>query len=550
MNPILNKVLDALSPRRMEYLAVDRNLLIVETSWGAQRFAECSNEVRQGNDVRLGFPELIGIENLLAAILEGKKVNFELKGISRFLDHKQPLYIDLYIIGDQEPGGYSEKLIIVFEDVTEKMVLQQTLVQRVNETSLLASALDISNQYIEKIITSMADALLVTTSAGNIKRVNKIAQELFEYSECELINEEVTNIIDKDNLLFQSSQQHRLTQGEFLHDVEAVCKTKTGKEITVAFSCSAIETGIKDLHDFVYVGRDITLAKQAEEKIKQLNQDLEQRAIALEVANKELEAFSYSVSHDLRAPLRSIDGFSHILLEEYAEQLDAIGQDYLQRVRASAHRMGHLIDDLLSLSRVSKSEMCCMTVDLSAIVLRIVRELQKNQPERQVVFVIAPSVLVQGDAGLLRIALENLLNNAWKFTAQQPSARIEFGKIHGEWELDTESHEAEDWRQEEFGNALPSSTPIPDRVVYFVRDNGAGFDMAYSSKLFGAFQRLHTSQEFEGTGIGLAIVQRIIHRHSGRVWAEGAVGAGATFYFTLGELVPKNFILTNFNYSL
>jgi signal transduction histidine kinase len=231
---------------------------------------------------------------------------------------------------------------------------------------------------------------------------------------------------------------------------------------------------------------------------------LHQRTGQLESTNKELEAFSYSVSHDLRAPLRSIDGFSLALLEDYGDRLDANAQDYLQRVRAATQRMGQLIDDLLSLARVTRSELHHEYVNLSALTATIVGELQRAHPDRQVEVIIAPGLVAHADARLLHVVLENLLGNAWKFTAKRPCATIEFGAV-----------------------------PCDGQVAYFVRDNGAGFDMAYAGKLFGAFQRLHAMTEFSGTGIGLATVQRIIHRHGGRVWAEAALEQGATFYFTV-----------------
>ncbi len=226
--------------------------------------------------------------------------------------------------------------------------------------------------------------------------------------------------------------------------------------------------------------------------------------------NKELESFSYSVSHDLRAPLRTIDGFSRILLEDYAEDLGEEAHDYLGRVRAASVHMGHLIDDLLNLSRVTRSPLRREPVDLSVLASGIAKELQNSQPEREVEFVIEEGVTAWGDARLLLVALENLLGNACKFTSKTPGGRIEFGVEQGP------------------GGA------------YYVRDNGAGFDMNYAGKLFGAFQRLHGSGEFEGTGIGLATVQRIIHRHGGRVWAEGEVGRGAVFYFTLGGMPTRS----------
>ncbi len=270
------------------------------------------------------------------------------------------------------------------------------------------------------------------------------------------------------------------------------------------------------------VFRDITARKLAEDEVRKLNVELEQRVIQrtaqLESANQELEAFSYSVSHDLRSPLRGIDGWSLALLEDYGSQLDEQAKTYLDRVRSETQRMGHLIDDLLQLSRLTRADMSINKVNLSAIAQRVAAHWQEVGPERQVDFVIQPGLSAQGDAHLVEIALTNLLDNAFKFTAKTPSARVEFGCL-----------------------PHPSLSSPPGRgaggegAVFFVRDNGAGFDMALSKKLFGAFQRLHKTSDFPGTGVGLTTVQRIIHRHGGRIWAEAAVNQGATFYFTLEE---------------
>jgi signal transduction histidine kinase len=237
--------------------------------------------------------------------------------------------------------------------------------------------------------------------------------------------------------------------------------------------------------------------KLAEGEIQRTNRDLR-------AANKELEAFSYSVSHDLRTPLRSIDGFSQALLEDYADKLDAAGQDHLHRVRRAAQRMASLIDDMLNLSRVTRCELRHENLDLSALARSIAAELQEAEPGRQVEFAIEGGLTAVGDPQLLRAAMENLLRNSWKYTSGHPAARIEFG-----------------------------GTNEKGQRCFFVRDDGAGFDPRYADRLFGAFQRLHTAKEFPGTGVGLATVQRIIHRHGGEIWAEGAVEKGATFYFTL-----------------
>lgn len=240
---------------------------------------------------------------------------------------------------------------------------------------------------------------------------------------------------------------------------------------------------------------------------KRIEEDLRQAKAATDAVNKELEAFSYSVSHDLRAPLRAIDGFSQALLEDYADRFDEQGRDYLQRVRAATQRMAQLIDDMLKLSRITRAEVSREEVDLSALAQEIVSELSLAQPDRKMVeFVIASGLRARGDSRLLRIALENLLGNAFKFTRTHPKARIEFGAIEKD-----------------------------EKQVYFVQDDGVGFDMTYVDKLFGAFQRLHDTREFPGTGIGLAIVQRAILKHGGKVWAEGEVEKGSTFFFTVGS---------------
>lgn len=245
--------------------------------------------------------------------------------------------------------------------------------------------------------------------------------------------------------------------------------------------------------------------RTANHELRRLNEVLARQKEAADVINRELESFSYSVSHDLRAPLRHIDGFSQALLEDHDAQLDAQGRTYLSRIREATQRMGQLIDDLLSLARVTRSDFQSVDVDLTSIVHTVTDRLRASEPQRRVELRIEERVRGKGDTRLLTVLLENLLGNAWKFTSKREQACIEFG-----------------------------TTECAGEVTYFVRDNGAGFDMAHAEKLFGTFQRLHAAAEFDGVGIGLATVQRVVHRHGGRVSGEGKVNGGATFRFTLG----------------
>jgi PAS domain S-box-containing protein len=270
----------------------------------------------------------------------------------------------------------------------------------------------------------------------------------------------------------------------------------------------AIRNSVDQIVKWLGTNTEIENLMQSDERARQLDTALERlqgRTAQLEATNKELESFSYSVSHDMQAPLRSIDGFSRILLKDCADKLDDNGRHNLQRVLAATQRMGLLIDDLLQLSRVTRSEFHLTRVDLSSMARTVASELLESEPSRQAEFIIQPAVAApQADGHQLRIVIENLLRNSWKFTSKHRAAKIEFGASERDGAL-----------------------------VYYVRDNGVGFDMVYAHKLFGAFQRLHSVGDFPGTGIGLTIVKRIVHRHGGRVWAEGELNRGATFYFTL-----------------
>jgi len=367
-----------------------------------------------------------------------------------------------------------------------------------------------SEENFRLLVESVQDyGIFMLDTQGHISSWNAGAQRIKGYSAGEIIGQHLSRFYTAEDVARRHPQHElEIATAEGRYEEEGWRVRKDGSHFWANVVITALRDETGQLRGFAKVTRDITERKEAEENIHRLNVELERKVIErtaeLEAANRELEAFSYSVSHDLRAPLRSIDGFSQALLEDYADQMDDQGRSDLQRVRAATQRMAQLIDDLLNLSRITRSEMRRQTVDLSALARSTAAQLQGAQPERQVEFHIADGVVAHGDERLLQIVLENLLGNAWKFTGKQPHATIEFNVM---------THDG--------------------KPAYFVRDDGAGFDMAYAGKLFGAFQRLHGATEFEGTGIGLATVQRIVRRHGGRIWAESQVGRGATFYFTL-----------------
>jgi light-regulated signal transduction histidine kinase (bacteriophytochrome) len=316
-------------------------------------------------------------------------------------------------------------------------------------------------------------------------------------------------IADRDKTKATQNLQKVLDWG-YSGILEYKFKMKNGNEFDAELNSVLLRDNQGNPAGFVAVTRDITERKRAEEKIRQLNAELEQRVkdrtAQLEVANKELESFAYAVSHDLRAPLRGIDGWSLALQEDYHEQLNDQARQVLSRIRSETQRMGLLIDDLIKLSVVTRTEMEPMSADLTALAHSIIARMEKENADRKINFIIQPGLSTQGDINLLEIVLTNLFDNACKFTRTRVQAQIEFGMKN-----------------------------IEGKPVFFIRDNGVGFDMRYAQNLFGAFQRMHKLSEFPGTGIGLATVQRIIHRHNGRIWAEAQLDGGATFYFTIME---------------
>lgn len=363
-------------------------------------------------------------------------------------------------------------------------------------------ALRESEEKFKRLVEDMNDGYFVVQDS-KVVFANVRSAEMLGHPEAEITDKPVEGLLTPEVIKGLSEMQVRGAHGEASpQQYEMKLIMKYGMTRTVELGVRLIDYGSRPAVSVVM--RDVTAHRKAEEALAQQAQELARSNNELSAVNKELEAFSYSVSHDLRAPLRSVDGFSKAILEDYADKLDEQGRDYLQRVRAASQRMAQLIDDLLNLSRVTRGDMRREPVNLSVLAETIAEELKKTQPERQVEFVIEEGLTVNGDARLLKLVLENLLSNSWKFTAKHTRARVEFGAERSD-----------------------------GKFAYFVRDDGAGFDMAYVEKLFSPFQRLHAPTEFPGTGIGLALVQRIIHRHGGHVWAQGEVEKGATIYFTI-----------------
>ncbi|PTL82070.1 PAS domain S-box protein [Vitiosangium sp. GDMCC 1.1324] len=369
----------------------------------------------------------------------------------------------------------------------------------------------LTEQRFRLIVEAAQEGIWTLDTDNRTTYVNHYLAEMLGYTVDEMMGRHVHEFMDEERRqrVTQNLEKRRQGQGGV---VDFQLLRKDGQPVWTMLSSNPMYD-----EEGRYVGAlamvtDITQRRAAEEQVRQLNAQLEQRiaerTAQLEFSNRELEAFAYSVAHDLRAPLRSISNFTLALTEDCSAQLDDTGQDYLKRIRASAQRMSELIDGILALSRVNRTEFVQAEVNLSALARSIAEQLQRWQPQRTVRFRIQDGLVDRGDSQLLRSVLENLLGNAWKFTRERAIAEIEFGTTL-----------LEDGKQR----------------VYFVRDNGAGFDMAFREKLFGVFQRLHTQQEFEGNGVGLATVQRILRRHGGRIWGEGLVGHGASFSFTLHE---------------
>jgi PAS domain S-box-containing protein len=398
--------------------------------------------------------------------------------------------MDAEVTSHEVPWLGKRAAVVLINDVTER--------KRADEVRAQLAA----------IVDSSDDAIISKTLGGVITSWNLGAERLFGYSAREAIGKPMLMLFPPDRTTEEAEILARIRRGEAVDHFDTVRVRRDGKEIDVSVALSAIRDARGQVVAASQIASDITDRKRAESEIQELNVELEERVqrrtADLEAANKELEAFSYSVSHDLRSPLRTVDGFSQVVLEDFGPQLPEEGRRHLQTIRDGAQRMGILIDDLLTFSRLSRQPLHKQTVNMSRMARATFDELSSEKRGRNVEIDISELAPAHGDPALLKQVWVNLLSNALKYTRKRETAVIEVGCKH------------------ENG-----------ADVFFVSDNGTGFDMQYAHKLFGVFQRLHRAEDFEGTGVGLAIVQRVIHRHGGRVWAEAVEGTGATFYFTL-----------------
>jgi PAS domain S-box-containing protein len=422
----------------------------------------------------------------------------------------------LYLENSLVAGAFTAERLAALEVLASQAAI--SLENAILYSDLQSSRNELQSQtlILRSMLDSIGDGVVVINELSEFILLNPAAEELLGFKITTMKPPE--RLRQSVGLLPNQAPPHsalelplvRALQGESVDGEEIyIHHSQRSQGVWLSVTARPLTNQAGATHGAVAVFSDITVRKHAEQEIRSLNAELEQRVIdrtkKLEVANKELESFSYSVSHDLRAPLRSIDGFSRILEEDHSDKLDEEGRQTLKTIRVSAHRMSELIEDMLRLSRVSLTELRRGPVDLSALAREVGEELRKNEPQRSVELVIQPGLIAQADGHLMRIVLENLLSNAWKFTGRQASPRIEFGRDRDE--------------------------------AYFIRDNGAGFDTQFANKLFQAFQRLHTQSEFPGTGVGLATVYRVIQRHGGRMWAESERGRGAAFFFTLPDEV-------------
>jgi PAS domain S-box-containing protein len=445
-----------------------------------------------GQDHRLinsGFHSKEFIRELWTTIAGGKVWKGEIKNRAK---DGSFYWVDTTIVPFLNEDGKPRQYVAIRTEITDRKHNEATAAR------------------LAAIVQSSDDAIIGKDLNGIVTSWNKGAEKIFGYTSGEMVGASIMRLIPTDRQLEENHILNQIKQGASVEHFETLRQTKDGRTIDISLTVSPIKDVTGKVIGVSKVARDITERKNAEQKIHLLNTELEQRVIErtaqFEAANQELEAFSYSVSHDLRAPLRAVNGFAGMVMEEFAPQLPAEARRYLERIRNGGRQMGELIDDLLAFSRLNRQPLKGQQVDTAPLVRNTLEDLAPQREGRQIEILTGTLPACWGDPALLKQVWVNLISNAIKYTRGRAPARIEIG-------CETDNGEN----------------------VYFVRDNGTGFDMQYAHKLFTVFQRLHLADDFEGTGVGLAIVQRVVHRHGGRVWAEAEEDRGAIFRFTLGK---------------
>ncbi|MEG5060991.1 PAS domain-containing sensor histidine kinase [Microcoleus sp. A2-C5] len=510
MNPLLRKLL---GPQQIEYFVVNHHFIIQETSAKVQNYADTPDDAIPGADARMSFPELIGIENILMSIIMGRLPGFEIKGIARFADNNRPLYFDMLVVEHENEQDVANNLLILIEDATEKMVMKQSLIQRANEANLLVSALAASKDYIDKVIGSMGDALLVTTTLGIIKTVNQSAQWLFGYSEAELIDHPLSIIVVEETLLYQARHRYILSQKELLKELEVVCTTKAGAEIWVEFSCSAIQTELKGLYDFVYIGRDITERKQKDMEIR--------HSLAKEQELRQLKSRFFSMlAHEFGNPLNTVL-FATQILKEYGDAItNEEKKEYLEHIKSASKHMAQLLDDvrLLSSAEAGKLQFNPAPVDLQNFCRELVESIKISYGQNHKINFTCRKSLPPAkqtdreseeikywhalDAKLLRHILTNLLSNALKYSPID--SYIDF-------QLNCHNEEA----------------------TFKIKDAGIGIPIEDQEQLFESYYRAQNVGKIPGTGLGLSIVKQCVDLHGGQIEFSSDTGLGTTFIVTI-----------------
>ncbi|MEB3342017.1 ATP-binding protein [Okeania sp.] len=505
---MINLFKKLLSSRQTEYLIINSQLKILEVSNGVKRFTESPELAVPGENIQNSFPELIGSEKALKEVISGKRESFEYEGIAKYSRQEDPLYFDIIVISDLDNHYQGRNLIVLVEDVTEKMVMQQQLTQSANESHLLLSALTASQDYINKIINYMADALFVTTSSGVIKTINHAAEILFDYPEKELLGKEISLIIPQENLLHKARQKHLLLQGKVSQDVELICYNQSGEQIIVEFSCSIIQTNVEGVNNFVYIGRDITERKKEEEKILQ---DLEQERDMRELRGR----FFSMVTHEFGNPLNTVL-LSTQMLRSYEDQItEEEKSQYLLFIEESTQEMLELLEDVRFIGKADAGKLQYRPepVDLIQLSSHIVNSMKVTASDKHIIDFKVDNKLSTNyefksdndeiefflmDDKLIRHILNNLLSNAIKYS---PTG----GHVDFQLTLDEK------------------------KAIFSIKDEGIGIPVESQKNLFESFHRASNVGKISGTGLGLSIVKQCVELHGGKINFSSEVGKGTTF---------------------